>query len=37
MVLGSNLSLVHVMGSGVINGGVVHGRGFQSLTCWGQW
>jgi hypothetical protein len=32
MVLGSNLCLF-----GLINGGVVHGRGFQSLNFWGQW
>jgi predicted membrane protein len=32
MVACSNLCLF-----GVINGGVVHGRGFESLTLWGQW
>jgi hypothetical protein len=31
MVLGSNLCLF-----GLINGGVVHGCGFESLTLWGS-
>jgi hypothetical protein len=32
MVAGSNICLY-----GVINGGVVHDRGCESLTLWGQW
>jgi hypothetical protein len=31
MVVGSNIDILGV------NGGVVHGRGFESLTFWGQW
>jgi hypothetical protein len=31
MVVGSYLDILGV------NGGVVHGHGFESLTFWGQW